>query len=289
MIPKIPQELIDAIIDYLADPEDLSRCALVGRSWQSRAQSHIFHTVFLGVGIQGGFASGLVEIPPLGADFDNFRSFRKLVEGSPHLALRIRNLKLGLPPLQSEYPAQRSASWQIIEDSIVGCLPLLKGLDSLGLFPCGPSTHTFHLQPHILNAFRDLSLKSLHFSKWRFTDSSALSLFTANPPSSLRFIKCEFVNTPLLLLPFAPFGDDLTTLEFRRCEGLEVVAQHLIAQRYRRIHYMTIRIIYCPETALAVLQTLSHMLRSVGEALTIVFDKGKHSVYLLFYGLELIL
>jgi hypothetical protein len=52
---------------------------------------------------------------------------------------------------------------------------------------------------------------------------------------------------------------------------------------------MTIGIIYCPETALAVLQTLTHMLRSVGRNLTIVFDKGKHSLHLLFYGFELIL
>ncbi|KAJ7868243.1 hypothetical protein B0H14DRAFT_2572483 [Mycena olivaceomarginata] len=220
MVSEIPQELIDATIDCLTDPQDLSRCALVGRSWQPPAQSRIFQTVSLGVGIQNGFASGLVpDIPPLGTDFDNFQPFHHLLKGSPHLALYIRTLNLGLPPLESElapslnHLALCPDSWQIIDDSVVAFLSLLQRLESLGLFPCGNSTHTFHLQPRIFNAFRALSLQSIDFSQWFFADSSALSSFEINPLSCLRFLKCDFQG-PLRAL----FSNDLVALELHHCE-----------------------------------------------------------------------
>jgi hypothetical protein len=279
MVPEIPQELIDATIDCLTDPEDLSRCALVGQSWRPRAQSHIFHVVSLGIGIQGGYAPGLVEIPPFGTDFDNFQSFCNLLEGSPHLASYIRTLNLGLPPLQSElaafdHPTLDPASWQIIEDSVVQFLPLLQGLDSLALFPCGHSTHTFHLQPRIFNAFRDLSLKSLKFSRWSFADSSALSSFDSNPPPSLQFMECDF-QTPLMSLRLAPFSSNLATLELHHCEGLEILVQYSLSGHVQ-IDSVIIGISYLPETASLVCRTLSHIAWSVGQGLTIVFHAGEY-------------
>ncbi|KAJ6568796.1 hypothetical protein B0H19DRAFT_1256509 [Mycena capillaripes] len=152
MIPEIPQELIDAVIDCLTDSTDLSRCALVSHSWLPCAQSSIFCTISLGVGLQGGLARGLIELPPLGTDLDNFNNFavlHDLLQRSPHLALYIRTLNLGLPPMQSELEAERdlllsSDSWKKIEDLVVDLIPLLQRLKSLGLFPCGhnviPST-----------------------------------------------------------------------------------------------------------------------------------------------------
>jgi hypothetical protein len=280
MVPEIPQELIDATIDCLTDPEDLYRCALVSQSWRPRAQSHIFRVVSLGIGLQGGSAPGIMEIPSLGTDFDNFQCFRDLLQGSPHLALHIRTLNLGLPPLQSElitsidHPTLDPASWQVIEDSVVEFLPLLQGLDSLGLFPCGQNTHTFHLQPRVFSAFRDLSIKSLKFSRWSFADSSALSSFDSNPPSSLQFIECDF-QMPLMPLHLAPFSTHLTALELHHCEGLSILFQSPVPGR-DQIDFLTIGISYSPETALLVCRTLSHIAWSVGQGLTVVFDAGGH-------------
>lgn len=119
MLPEFPQELIDEAIDCLTDPGDHLRCSLVCHSWLPRAQSHIFHTVSLGVGLGGGSAPGLVDIPPLGTNFDNFERFDKLLQGSPHLALHIKTLNLGLQPSQSELPLT-GCSWQSIEDFVLG-------------------------------------------------------------------------------------------------------------------------------------------------------------------------
>lgn len=42
----LPQELIDAIIDFLHDdPRSLQSCALVARAWRACSQFHYFHTV----------------------------------------------------------------------------------------------------------------------------------------------------------------------------------------------------------------------------------------------------
>ena len=47
-IPRIPQEIIDEILDHLATHSDLRSlraCALVSRSWVQSCRRHIFHTI----------------------------------------------------------------------------------------------------------------------------------------------------------------------------------------------------------------------------------------------------
>ncbi|KAJ7682132.1 hypothetical protein DFH06DRAFT_1289742, partial [Mycena polygramma] len=56
---------LDSNLDSLSYQTDLFQCALVSQSWLPRTQSRIFDTISLGVGLQNGFANGLVEIPPL--------------------------------------------------------------------------------------------------------------------------------------------------------------------------------------------------------------------------------
>ena len=48
VVPRIPQELIDEILDYLATDSDfksLQSCALVSKSWVPSCRRHLFHTI----------------------------------------------------------------------------------------------------------------------------------------------------------------------------------------------------------------------------------------------------
>ncbi|KAJ7930588.1 hypothetical protein B0H13DRAFT_2309537 [Mycena leptocephala] len=120
---SIPQELIHSALEYLSeDIESLSQCALVGQSWLYPAQSCIFRTISLGVGLQDGLALGLVDMPPLGPTINLYPLFHNLLVNSPHLACHIRTLHLGLRPLQSEIDASITAlsadDWAEIEECI---------------------------------------------------------------------------------------------------------------------------------------------------------------------------
>lgn len=229
---EIPQELVDAIIDKLTEETDIFQCALVSRSWLPRTQSRIFDTISLGVGLQNGFANGLVEIPPLAdeEEHDRFRAFRDLLRRSPHLTQYIHTLNLGLPVLRSElgtyHRVLSTASWQAIEDCVVDFMPSLFRLESLGLFSCGPQNiHTFQVQPRIARALCSLSVQELSFSQWSFCDPSAPCCFTANGElTTLRFFECEF-KAPIMPSPVALFSRDLSVLELCRCEGLSVFSQ----------------------------------------------------------------
>jgi hypothetical protein len=46
--PRVPQEIIDEILDHLAldsDFESLRSCALVSKSWVPSCRRHLFHTI----------------------------------------------------------------------------------------------------------------------------------------------------------------------------------------------------------------------------------------------------
>jgi hypothetical protein len=51
VIPRIPQEIVDNILDYLAVDSDLKSlvglrsCALVSKSWVPSCRRHLFHTI----------------------------------------------------------------------------------------------------------------------------------------------------------------------------------------------------------------------------------------------------
>ena len=61
MIPVAPQKLINATLDCLTDQDHLRR-ALVHQFWVSPAQSHIFHTISLGVSVQNGVNTRITDV-----------------------------------------------------------------------------------------------------------------------------------------------------------------------------------------------------------------------------------
>jgi hypothetical protein len=281
MIPEIPQELVDATIDCLTDISDLMHCALVARSWSHRAQSHLFREISLGVGMQGGSALGLVEIPPLGTDFNNFPAFHDLLQRSPHLGGYVRTLNLGIPPLESElrplwdYPLFSPHSWQAIEAMVIAFLPLLSCLDFLGLFPCGSGTHTFHLSPKIMDAFKGLRLQSVHLSEWRFLHPyPSLSCFESTTRlMSFRFVECHF-QPPPHTSTMTPFMPSLASLELQSCSGLEMFGRYWIPEGGWYTDKMIIHMVYCPETAALESQALYHLSSFVRQSLTVIFDQS---------------
>ncbi|KAJ7602935.1 hypothetical protein DFH06DRAFT_1257881 [Mycena polygramma] len=258
-MPEIPQELVDAVIDQITDQTDIFQCALVSHSWLPRTQSHLFRTISLGVGLQNGFANGLVEIPPLGDEekHGHFEAFRDLY---------IHTLNLGLPVLPSELGSYHvvlsPTSWQAIEDCVVKFLPTLFHLESLGLFSCGPQNiHSFQVQPHIVDALRTLSIRELCFSQWSFHDLSGPSCFVANRElTSLRFFESEF-SAPIMPSPIAAFSNELSFLELCRCEGLDVFSQ--CHPRTKAFTWRHPRGTVSPQFSLLVHQTLNIVFEAV--------------------------
>ncbi|KAJ7159721.1 hypothetical protein C8R46DRAFT_1224292 [Mycena filopes] len=239
-------ELTDNVLDHLSDEFDLealSQCALVSQSWRYHAQSAVFRTISLGVGLQGGFGLGILEVPPLGEVLNLFQRFHDVLVASPHLASHVRTLNLGLQPLPSEVllDALTPNSWHEINHHVAEFLPLLHSLESLGLFPCGPNTHTFQLAPKLLNTFRDLLPTTLSFSNWCFQDASALTSLGASPAlTSLKFIECEF-RQPLSFIA----SPVLDRVEFDRCDGY----QAFTSSQPPCVRYMTVKTAYTLESA----------------------------------------
>ncbi|KAJ7936941.1 hypothetical protein B0H13DRAFT_1853009 [Mycena leptocephala] len=248
MPPPIPQELTDTILDCLQDSEtSLAQCAL------------------------GGFALDILDAPPLGEVSDLFEIFRDLLVDSPHLASHIRRLNIGLRPLDAEIDssdALPTPAWQKIESSVREILPLLHALKYLALFPCGPSTHTFQLQPSVYDAFRMLLPQSLIFFSWRFPDCSPLTSFGVNAKMSLKFVECEF-NEPISGFPVI---GNLNAVELDRCTGLAAFSQHWIPTQESYTKYMAIKLAYVPDSAWTVSQALTRLVRSIDRGLTIVID-----------------
>ncbi|KAF8190688.1 hypothetical protein K438DRAFT_1935617 [Mycena galopus ATCC 62051] len=275
---SIPQELIHSALEYLSeDIESLSQCALVGQSWLYPAQSCIFRTISLGVGLQDGLALGLVDVPPLGPTINLYPLFHNLLVDSPHLACHIRTLHLGLRPLQSEISASIAAlsadDWAKIEECIVDFLPLLcgKGLESLGLFPCGPGIHVFQLQPRICTMLQALFPNSLSLCNWKFADCSALILLQNSSSKSLKFVDCEFIPPPTQFP--APTAYNLDTVTLDHCQGLLVFSKHWVPAQQPYTQYMVVAInaAYISETARIISNSLSEIARSVHRCLTISF------------------
>ncbi|KAF8207892.1 hypothetical protein K438DRAFT_1814545 [Mycena galopus ATCC 62051] len=248
---SIPQELIHSALEYLSeDIESLSQCALVGQSWLYPAQSCIFRTISLGVGLQDGLALGLVDMPPLGPTINLY------------------------PSSAISYIAALSADdWAKIEECIVDFLPLLcgKGLESLGLFPCGPGIHVFQLQPRICTMLQALFPNSLSLCNWKFADCSALILLQNSSSKFLKFVDCEFIPPPTQFP--APTAYNLDTVTLDHCQGLLVFSKHWVPAQQPYTQYMVVAInaAYISETAMIISNSLSEIARSVHRCLTISF------------------
>ena len=83
---NLPQELVEAIIDFLYDDRSaLQCCSLVARSWRTRSYFHFFHTF------------QVIE-PQITTKFVN------LLDGNPMISAGIRELELVLPYAESDGP-----------------------------------------------------------------------------------------------------------------------------------------------------------------------------------------
>ncbi|KAJ7037273.1 hypothetical protein C8F04DRAFT_1257191 [Mycena alexandri] len=270
-MPPLPQELTDDILDYVLDHKALSQCALVCHSWQHHAQSGIFRTISLGVGLQGGFGLGIMDVPVLGEVVDLFHAFHDLLVESPHLASHVRTLNLGLQPFPAEVPAHdalASGSWLKINESGAKIIPLLHALKSLALFPCGPHMHTFQLHVNILNASQTLLPETFHFAHWSFYESLALTFLGSRPSLlTLKFAECEFKQPVSFIGPTT-----LKLVVFDHCEGLANFSQNEGSSRLLYTECMTVKLAYLPNAAVAVMQALAGLAPSIGRSLTVVFS-----------------
>ncbi|KAJ6447566.1 hypothetical protein C8R45DRAFT_1104005 [Mycena sanguinolenta] len=244
MFSEFPQELVDATIDCV-DPLDHYGCALVAKSWLPRSQSHIFRTISLGVCLQGGHARGLIDMPPLEGQFNNFSAFWKLLENSPHLAEYVHNLEMGLSVPSTELVGSPEilapASWKAIEDMVVAFLPMLNKIDSLALFPCGPNTfHTLDLSERLSNLFAALPLRSLSLCQWLLPSYPPNSIFQSGL-LSLQFIHCQF-RLPAAPMHLSSCMTALTSLELNGCDRPDLFYQNWVPQHNWRVDDMTIEL-----------------------------------------------
>lgn len=80
--PRLPIELIEAIIDELDDETTLRACALVSRTFVYRSQSHLFRTIDL-------------DCNRRGTRKRYHDRFHRLLRAKPHLGMYVRVLRLG--------------------------------------------------------------------------------------------------------------------------------------------------------------------------------------------------
>ncbi|KAJ7454585.1 hypothetical protein B0H11DRAFT_2069107 [Mycena galericulata] len=271
-MPHIPQELVSATVGYLTDEQDLRQCALVCREWQYPAQTFIFQTISLGVGVQDGFAPGLIDMPPLGeCDPQGLYScLHNLLLEAPRIASFIQTLNLGLCPLQSDTlpNALSMESWHDIEDMIIRFLPSLKGLQTIGLFPCGPGLHNYQVSPRIKNVLGSLSPNSVIFSSWCLSDISVLSSFKLNSQTVLKFIQCRFETPSSYLPPIIRVSD----IHIDHCHGLASFSTHWTPWQRQCTQTMSVNVSYRTESAMMVSEELSSLAASVSHTLTIGID-----------------
>ncbi|KAF7308083.1 hypothetical protein MKEN_01170700 [Mycena kentingensis (nom. inval.)] len=80
---RLPQEIIDSLLDAVSDRPTLKRCALVARSFRYNSQKSLFSSLTVSTP-----SSSLLNPPPTLDDLC------AIFSASPHLALHVRSLKL---------------------------------------------------------------------------------------------------------------------------------------------------------------------------------------------------
>ncbi|KAJ7671427.1 hypothetical protein DFH06DRAFT_1467803 [Mycena polygramma] len=200
---RLPQELIDAIIDEfdasIADARDssvfsdrmaLKACSLVSRAFVPASQMKLFSEIDL-------YGEGRCSGPP----DTRIRAFSKLLSSKPHIRPYIKTLYL-------TYPCARSNS----VDHILTSLPQLK---TLSLFPWPQSSvedhwdyldygnpplpsFPIHHRDSLLAAFSLSSLRRLEFRNHRFEDIFELETILGNSTGlkELTLRSFQFIRVP---------------------------------------------------------------------------------------------
>ena len=86
VVPRVPQEIIDEILGYLASDSDLTSlqsCALVSKSWVPSCQRHLFHTIHFTPGATFGWSRAFRVPDESPARY--VRDLRVSTGGSDHL------------------------------------------------------------------------------------------------------------------------------------------------------------------------------------------------------------
>lgn len=171
--PKIPQEIIDAIIDELdasstdgIEPKTLKSCALVARAFVRPSQMKLFATVNLHSYYH-----------------ERSRLFSRLISSRPHIGHYVKNLNLA-------YRSGRSASL----GQILSSLPKLK---TISLYPQQADPFPTYHRDSFLAAFSLSSLRRLALRDHIFPDALELQSLLINSTGleELVLIDIQFTNT----------------------------------------------------------------------------------------------
>ncbi|KAF9455363.1 hypothetical protein BDZ94DRAFT_1370405 [Collybia nuda] len=167
--PRLPQELVDHIIDHLYDdPLTLSNCSLTSRAWLPTSRLHIFAKI-------GFKVSPLHTVPPN----ELCKRLYHLLTASPDIIPNIRELEIceGSPIGGTASPGC-STTWVATERTLP---PLLKILTNLQRLEFGSRT-TMHwgllplpLQNAIFYVFGLPSLAYIRLKSWSFPTFSDLT------------------------------------------------------------------------------------------------------------------
>ena len=152
MVPKIPPELSDKIVDCLASRRALARCCLVSKSWSTRSRRQLWKKISWG-------GDNDTRKLPLLLDF---------LHSSPLLSSYIVHLKL--TNYYEPLPAPGESSTRGIVLSLLGSLPALRSLHL--------ELDRFNLA-HVATAdFSESTLEELSIEKTTFSDNLDFHHFT---------------------------------------------------------------------------------------------------------------
>ncbi|GLB45006.1 hypothetical protein LshimejAT787_1900840 [Lyophyllum shimeji] len=238
-IPRLPQELVDHIIDHLHDdPVTLNSCALVCHAWLPTSRLHIFSKVSLKVTPAAG------HLTPS----ELCKRLHRLFTASPSIICYVRELEVlegsplgGQTAPQAASGGNRSTTWVTTECTFPHLLRMFTHLKRLE-FGAHPTTlHWAMLPPSLQSAIRHVfSLRTLTFVRlksWSFTHSRELAglLGSARNLQGLALVSVCVTGEPSMpgAIIDVPSAEDLA-------ESPEVpVDEGVISPRRSRLEFLT--------------------------------------------------
>ncbi|KAF9555038.1 hypothetical protein CPC08DRAFT_821299 [Agrocybe pediades] len=229
----LPQELYDAIIDFLHDdPVSLRCCALAHRRFLSASQKHIFNSLRLST------RKPLMDIPAAKFIFIDPIRLESILRQSPHLARFVLNLAVVSSLDETCLPVDEE-KWQTQVKSLIFCLQQFRHLECFSVGPTWEPNSAWK-DPEFAQAIQSvMALPSLHCLDYNFSyEMMASDLRTHieylafNPDSRLRHaaplnpspvptVRCSVdhleichmgMGAPLILVPQLLHNFDISNL-----------------------------------------------------------------------------
>jgi hypothetical protein len=172
-MPHVPQEVINAIVDFVEDPESLKPCSLASSQFCEPCQRILFHKL------------SIVQNSVLNSSYGGVMTIERAsttLTRSPHLALYVRDLSISvmnlpedLATLLSIINALKHVECLVIRGHVLDQTSIPSGLMTATLDviarPCFRHLcllHVFHLPvwfvSHVLSSVRLLTLRGVHVS-----------------------------------------------------------------------------------------------------------------------------